>query len=54
MSTQGEKITFGFLGAITAIILGLAVFIDFQKPTERTPASQQDQIEYTPYPYFFD
>ena len=54
MNTRGEKIIFGFLGAITAIIIGFAVYFDTGKTTTRTPASQQEQIEYTPFPYFFD
>ncbi len=54
MSTQGEKFIFGFLGAITAIIFGLAVYHDYQKPIDRNPASEKEQINYSPYPYYFD
>jgi hypothetical protein len=54
MATHRDKITFGFLGAMTAIIFGLALYSDFQKPLDRNPASQQEQIEFHPYEYFID
>jgi len=54
MSTHKEKIIFGFLGAVTAIIVGIGVYFEFEKPPGRTPASQQEQLDPTPYPYFFD
>jgi hypothetical protein len=54
MVTFGEKIIFGFLGAMAAVVIGLGVFHDFQTPSDRSPASQKEQVEYTPYPYFID
>ncbi len=54
MNTRTENFIFGILGAITAVVIGLAVFDDFQKPIERTPASQEEKQEYTPDPYLID
>lgn len=54
MVSVQAKFTFGFLGALTAIIIGLAVFHEFQKPMDRNPASQQEQFEFQPYEYFID
>ncbi len=53
MATHFEKIVFGLLGGLTAIVVGLAVFGDFQKVKSRTPASVEEQV-HTPYVYFFD
>jgi len=54
MVTQRDKVIFGFIGAMTAIIFGLAVYSDFQKPIDRNPASQGELIEFNPYEYFID
>ena len=54
MVTQRDKVIFGFLGAMTAIIFGLAVYTDFQKPLDRNPASKDEPFEFQPYEYFID
>ncbi len=55
MNTQGEKFIFGFLGAMTAVVVGLAVYSpDFQKHPDRAPASAQEAVENLPYFYFLD
>lgn len=55
MGSHREKVIFGVLGAITAIIVGLALFhADFQKQMERGPASNSEKIEFHPYEYYFD
>lgn len=54
MATQEEKIIFGLLGAMTAVMVGLALFIEPQTPSERSPASVDDAKPDSLYFYYID
>jgi hypothetical protein len=55
MSTQVEKIIFATLGAVTAVIVGLAFLLNADRPSLRQPASQAEPVRPdTFYFYYFD
>lgn len=59
MSELWEKIIFGFMGAVTAVMVGLAVYTDYEKQALRFPASQSntrpdDEKPESLYFYYFD
>jgi hypothetical protein len=55
MSTRVEKIIFTTLGAVTAVIFGLAMLRDADPPSDRQPASKPEPVRVdTFYFYYFD
>lgn len=54
MKNYGEKIVFGVMGAVMAVIIGLAVYTDISQKTRGPASSEEPKFEFTPYPYYFD